>query len=374
MPDTLTVVLAGGGTAGHVNPLLATADKLTDMGHRCFVIGTKEGLESDLVPKAGYELMTIDRVPMPRKPTLDLLKLPRRLHDARHEVDDILYQTVPDVVIGFGGYVSTPAYLAARKQGVPYVIHEQNARPGLANRLGARWADVVTVTFPSTPLHARRGQTHTVGLPLRQSIYRLAVAQQDDPDAVRRRAAAMWDLDPDKPIVVVTGGSLGALQINDAWCQAMPKLPTDLQVIHLTGKDKDAPVIAARDKAGMTHYRIRDYLVDMEHALACADLVVCRSGAGTVSEMSALGIPAVYVPLAVGNGEQRLNATDVVKAGGAVLVDNESFDTQTLFSVVLPLLNDAKLLSAMSSAAYSVGRIDAAQQLATIAVDTAGNN
>lgn len=371
-----TVVLAGGGTAGHVNPLLATAQELSNRGARCHIVGTSQGLEKDLVPAAGYELRTIARVPLPRKPSLDLLRLPANMKKAVGQAGRIIDGTRADVVVGFGGYVSTPMYLAAKKRGVPIVIHEQNAKPGLANKLGARWASFVGITFASTPLKARRGKTACVGLPLRPAIYELARQKAADRHAVKERCAKLWDLNPARPIIVVTGGSLGAVQLNDAWCEAMDRLPADLQVIHLSGKGKDAPVIAARARAGLESYRIKDYEPHMEDVLGCADLVICRSGAGTVSEMSALGIPAVYVPLAIGNGEQRLNAADVVRHGGALLVANRDFGVTTLFNTVLPLAKDASKLEAMSSKAAETGKIEAASLLADAieaAAQRAGN-
>ena len=175
-PRPLRVLLAGGGTAGHVNPLLATAAALQDPAlggdprTRILVLGTAEGLEKRLVPEAGFELAFVPRVPLPRRPSGDLLRLPHRLGKAIGAATEAIETIGADVVVGFGGYVSTPAYLAARKAGVPVVIHEQNARPGLANRLGASWAQAVALTFASTRLKASKGRTEVTGLPLRPAI------------------------------------------------------------------------------------------------------------------------------------------------------------------------------------------------------------
>ena len=147
------VVMAGGGTAGHVNPLLATAAQLRESGAEVVVLGTKAGLEADLVPAAGFPLVEIPRVPLPRRPSLAFFTLPSRFSDAVKRCAQALEGA--DVLVGFGGYVSTPAYIAAKRAGVPIVIHEQNARPGLANKVGARNAAVVALTFPSSPLAAR---------------------------------------------------------------------------------------------------------------------------------------------------------------------------------------------------------------------------
>ena len=314
MPDTpsspssderpLRVLLAGGGTAGHVNPLLATAAALRDerLGGdpRCevLILGTAEGLESQLVPQAGYEMATVPRVPMPRRPTGDLLMLPRRLSRAIAAAGEAISRVGADVVVGFGGYVSTPAYLAARRAGTPVVIHEQNARPGLANRLGASWAAAVALTFASTPLRASKGVTQVTGLPLRPAIGDLVARRstQEGSRSARLEGARSLGMDPQAPTLLVTGGSLGAQHLNEVLGQCLGELPEGLQILHLTGRDKDGPVRSAVEAAvgdGVAapdlerRYHVMDYLMDMEQAYACADGVVCRSGAGTVAELTA---------------------------------------------------------------------------------------
>lgn len=358
-----SVVLAGGGTAGHVNPLLAVADELRrrhpDLA--VTVLGTAEGLEAELVPARGYRLVAVPRAPLPRRPTLDWLRLPGRLRRAVTVARGALAGA--DVVVGFGGYVATPAYLAARGR-VPVVVHEQNARPGLANRLGARWAAAVAVTFPGTPLRGRVGATVT-GLPLRPQVAELVAARAADRAAARAAGAAALGLDPTATTLLVTGGSLGALSLNRAAAGAAGELvAAGVQVLHLTGAGKDDSVRSV--VADLAGYHVRPYLAEMQHALAAADLVLCRAGAGTVSELAALGLPAVYVPLPVGNGEQRLNAAPVVEAGGGVLVTDADLSPAWLVEVVLPLLADDARLAAMAAAAGSVGVTDGAARVADL--------
>ncbi|CAL8973339.1 UDP-N-acetylmuramate--L-alanine ligase [Cellulomonas sp. T2.31MG-18] len=370
--DPGSVLLAGGGTAGHVNPLLAVADALRAArpGIRITVLGTREGLESDLVPAYGLPLAIVPRVPLPRRPSGALLHLPARLRAAVGAATSALEDAGAQVVVGFGGYVSTPAYLAARHRGLPVVVHEQNARPGLANRLGARWARAVAVTFPGTVLpHAQ-----VTGLPLRPAVAALLDERATDPAAARRRAADELGLDPDLPTLLVTGGSLGALSINRAVSAAASDLlGSGVQVLHLTGRGKADPVRrATEDLPGAEHYHVLEYLSRMELALAVADLVVGRAGAGTVCELAALGIPAVYVPLPVGNGEQRLNAASVVAAGGGLLVDDTALDASWLRAHVLPLLvgpGAVRQREQMARAAASVGVRDAAQRVAQLVLD-----
>ena len=269
------VVMAGGGTAGHVNPLLATAAQLRDSGAEVVVLGTKAGLEADLVPAAGFPLVEIPRVPLPRRPSLAFFTLPSRFSDAVKRCEQALEGA--DVLVGFGGYVSTPAYIAAKRAGVPIVIHEQNARPGLANKVGARNARVVALTFPSSPLAARVGETVVTGLPLRSAIADLATRRATSEGAAqsRREAAERLGVDPEDPTLLVTGGSLGALHVNESMTGGADALPEGAQVVHLTGRGKDEPVRAAVEAAGLSdRWHVIDYLTTMEDALAVADLVV----------------------------------------------------------------------------------------------------
>lgn len=358
-----SVVLAGGGTAGHVSPLLALADCLRrrEPDVRITALGSAEGLEARLVPARGYDLELVPKVPMPRKPSAALLRLPGSLRHAVAAADAAMSAADARVVVGFGGYVSTPAYLAARRRGIPVVIHEQNARPGLANKLGSRFATHVAVTFPDTPL---RGATVT-GMPLRREIALL------DRKARRAEALAHFGLDPQWPTVLVTGGSLGAQRINEAFHGAVATLgAAGVQVLHVTGAGKEFPVVANGSGAP---YVVVAYADRMELAYAAADIVVARSGANTVCELTAVGLPAVYVPLPIGNGEQSLNARAVVAAGGGLVVDDADLAKAWVEGTLVPLLRDAPGLAEMAAAAASVGERDGDELLADLVVDAASS-
>jgi UDP-N-acetylglucosamine--N-acetylmuramyl-(pentapeptide) pyrophosphoryl-undecaprenol N-acetylglucosamine transferase len=359
-----SVLLAGGGSAGHVSPLLALADALRRRHPdvRVTALGTQEGLEARLVPARGYDLRFVPKVPLPRRPSADLLRLPGRLKAAVDAAGAAIDETGAEVVVGFGGYVSTPAYLAARRRRVPIVVHEQNARPGLANRLGARWASAVATTFSSTSLpHAQR-----VGMPLRREVSTL------DRAAVRSEALEHFGLEPQWPTVLVTGGSLGAQRLNDAFRSRVARLSeSGVQVLHVTGLGKEF----VPESSSGAPYVVVPYADRMELAYAVADLVVARSGANTVCELTAVGLPAVYVPLPVGNGEQVLNASDVVAAGGGVLVDDAAFTPEWIDTVLLPLATDRDRLTAMAAAARTLGEPTADETLADLvdrAVQDAG--
>lgn len=345
-----TYLLAGGGTAGHVNPLLAVADALRarDAAASVLVLGTREGLERRLVPERGYDLLVVDKVPFPRRPNGAAVRFPVRFARAIAQVRAHIRAHGVDVVVGFGGYASAPAYLAARREGVPYVVHEANAKPGLANVLGARGAAGVGVVFDGTPIRGGR----VVGMPLRREIVEL------DRDAMRAEAAAAFGLDPARPVLLVFGGSLGARRLNETLAASWQDIvAAGWQVLHATGERNDAVDPRHPD------YRIVAYLDRMDLAFALADAVVSRSGAATVAEVSALGIPAFYVPYAVGNGEQALNAASAVRAGAARIIPDAQFTPERVVSEVVPVLKDPAALVAMRTAAAAVGTRAGAENL-----------
>ncbi len=366
----MKVVLAGGGTAGHVNPLLATAAALVERGVDVCAIGTEEGLEADLVPAAGIEFIEIPRVPMPRRIGKALVEFPGKYKSAVAKAGRVLEETGASVAVGFGGFASTPLYSAARKRSIPFVVHEQNVKPGLANRFGARKAAAVALTFQSTRLSAASGTTRVVGLPLRKKIADLAALRDDSEARGAAHVAAAEELgvDPALPTLVVTGGSLGAQHLNEVLVAAIPALQdAGIQVLHLTGRGKDGPVREASAQA--PNYHVIDYLKDMELAYAVADLVLCRSGAGTVAELCALGIPGFFVPLPIGNGEQEQNASEAVRAGGARLVRDRDFTLKNVTDEIIPLALDGDRLAAMSTVLGELMPVDADKRLAQLIED-----
>jgi len=353
-----TYLLAGGGTAGHVNPLLATADKLraSDADAEVIVLGTAEGLEARLVPQRGYELVTIPKLPFPRRVDGAAFRFPSRWWGAVRRVERLVAERGVDVVVGFGGYAAAPAYLAARRTKTPLVIHEANAKPGLASRLGSRFTPYVGVAFRETPLpHAR-----FVGMPLRAEIETL------DADAARVTARGRFGLD-ERPVLLVTGGSTGARSINRTLLAAAPRiLEAGYQVVHIQGGKHEF------EDPQLPGYHLLDYVDDMQLALAVADAVVSRSGSAIVSELAALGKPAVYIPYPVGNGEQRFNVADVVKAGGGVVIEDALFTEAWVRDHLVPLLADRDRLARMAQAAASVGVTDGAARLVALIGEAGG--
>ena len=364
---SLSVVLAGGGTAGHVEPAMAVADALSALNPqvRITALGTRRGLETRLVPERGYHLELITPVPLPRKLSGDLARLPGRVWRAVRETRAVLDAVDADVVVGFGGYVALPAYLAARGIGsrrrIPVLIHEANASAGLANRVGARTANRILAAVPDSGL---RG-AEVVGVPVRAAITAL------DRAALRAEARAHFGFADDARVLLVFGGSQGAVALNRAVSGAAADLAAaGVAVLHAHGPKNTLEL--RTPEPGEPPYVAVPYLDRMDLAYAAADLVICRSGAMTVAEVSAVGLPAIYVPLPIGNGEQRLNALPVVNGGGGMLVADAALTPGLVAQQVVALLTDPPRLAAMTAAAARVGHRDAAYQVAQAALDLAG--
>ncbi len=363
---SLSVVLAGGGTAGHVEPALAVADALTELepGIRVTALGTARGLETRLVIERGYHLELITPVPLPRRLNRDLVNLPLRVRRAVRETRAVLDGVSADVVVGFGGYVALPAYLAARgglmHHRVPVIVHEANARAGLANRLGARTARRVLSAVPNSGLR----HAEVVGMPVRASITAL------NRGALRAQAREYFGFTDDAVVLLVFGGSQGAASINRAVSAAAAELAAaGISVLHAHGP-KNTLDLRTPD-ADDPPYVALPYLDRMDLAYAAADLAICRSGAMTVAEVSAVGLPAVYAPLPIGNGEQRLNALPIVNGGGGLLVADADLTPDFVAGELVNLLTDQARLQAMTQAAATVGHRDAARRVAEVALEVA---
>lgn len=370
--SALSVVVAGGGTAGHIEPALAVADAVKALAPDTTItaLGTARGLETTLVPARGYTLELIPPVPLPRKPTMDLVKLPLRIRASVRKTREVLDAVDADVIVGFGGYVALPAYLAARggvlrrRRTIPIVIHEANASAGIANKIGARLATRVLAAVPGSGVKNRgASDADIVGIPVRASIANF------DRAGLRAQAREYFGLPLDGPVLLVFGGSQGAKSLNDAVSGAARELAdAGISVLHAHGPKNtlDAPQFSEA-----APYVAVPYLSRMDLAYAAADAAICRSGAMTVAEVSSVGLPAVYVPLPHGNGEQELNAKPVVAAGGAVIVSDADLTPAFVADTVVPLLTDASRLQAMSEAAAGVGHRTAATEIARIVLDTA---
>jgi len=340
------VVVAGGHSAGHIEPAMNFADALSLLEPTAEItaLGTVRGLDTTLIPARGYSLELIPPVPLPRKLSRDLLHTPGRLRGSVRAAGAVLDRARAEVMVGFGGYVAMPAYLAARQRDIPIVVHEANARPGVANRLAARMTKDVFTAAP----HVRLAHATAIGIPLRPAIAGL------DRVSLRDASRQRFGLRLDTPVLMVTGGSQGARSINAAVASAATALrAAGVQVLHITGPQH--VVESPDDDPGDPPYVVVPFVDEMQYAYAAADFVICRSGAMTCAELAAVGLPAAYVPLPLRGGEQRSNAEAVVAAGGAVIVDDADLNGCWIETTLIPLLTDREHRAEMSAHALAAG-------------------
>lgn len=367
---TRTVLFAGGGTGGHVFPSIAVARALQarDPGITPVFVGTADRLEGRLVPEAGYELHHIDALPVPRRPSFALLKLPGALRRAVRSCTDLIGETGAVAAVTFGGYVSFPLARAATREGIPLIVHEQNSVPGLANRMAARWADRVAVTFPSSATRfAHEERVAVTGNPVRDEMLEL------DAGAVRPSALQHFQLREGRRTVLVFGGSQGARSINRAIVSTFGlwRDPAAIQILHAAGRTLHTEAAAAWEQArqGAEGPLVRciDFIDDMAAAYAAADVVVCRAGATSIAELTVLGVPAVLVPYPHATGDhQRHNAVALAHAGAAHVVLDDQLSGRTLVDLIEPLLADPAAHERMASASRAFGRRDAADNVARL--------
>ena len=376
MPDT--VLLAAGGTGGHVFPGLATAAALqaAEPGLDVVFVGTADRLEARLVPEAGHELHTVPA--MAFRKDLSLLRLPLVLGRAVASVGRLIADRRVVAAVGFGGYTSVPLALAARRHRVPLVVHEQNAVAGRANRLAARGAAAVGVTFAEAASAFGSRRTVVTGNPVRPGL--LPGADATDLPAARRalreEAMAAFGLDPDRRTVLVFGGSQGALRINRAVVDSIGRWadPGSMQVLHAAGTRTHAEVEAALadTDAAPLRLELRAFIDRMDLAYAAADLVVCRAGASSIAELTALGLPSVLVPYPHATDDhQTANARALAAAGGAVVIADHDLDAEALVAAAEPLLAADGPGRGMAAAATDFGRPRAAHDLAALVLEVA---
>ncbi|MEI6648220.1 MAG: UDP-N-acetylglucosamine--N-acetylmuramyl-(pentapeptide) pyrophosphoryl-undecaprenol N-acetylglucosamine transferase [Actinomycetes bacterium] len=363
MPTKIS--LAAGGTAGHIEPALAVARWFRTFHPEIEIefIGTRTGLEMELVPAAGFALVTLAKVPLPRKFSGALLRLPFSFFKVVREAYGLLTST--DLVIGFGGYVSAPCYFVARLRGIPILIHEQNAKPGIANRLGAWLTPNVQIAFSQARRTGSRWHnSKLVGMPLRESISnaaRLTIVEQNQ---IRHSLCARINFDPSLPIVVLFGGSQGSMHLNLAMSDALETLlNSGIQIIHGLGKGNELP-------PAQSGYLPAPYLSDMAEIYASSDLVIARSGAVTCSEVAAFPRFAIFVPLPIGNGEQQANAAELVSDGLAEIVLNQNFTSEWLIANIQRLVEQGAHVRATPRATPPV---DSADLIGSFAIKLLGD-
>ena len=340
-----TIIFAGGGTAGHVEPALSVAEQWMkeNPSDKCIFVGTVHGLETTLVPAAGFTLRTIKKVVLNRKVSPSALLLPLNLFQAVMQARSIIKGA--SLLIGFGGYVSAASYIAAKSCGVPIVIHEANARPGIANRLGALFTSALAV---STPVKGGVfSKALITGMPLKSSITSIISRSESDWNLVRAASKRTLGFDDALPLVLVVGGSQGSQVMNSVIEQSLRiLLEKKIQVMHSLGKKNALP-------AAQSGYQPHSYISDMATAYLAADLVISRSGAVTCSEFEALGKFALFIPLAIGNGEQLPNAQHLADLGRARVISQKEFTSPWLLAHIDSLLESSRARGAQVSIANS---------------------
>jgi UDP-N-acetylglucosamine--N-acetylmuramyl-(pentapeptide) pyrophosphoryl-undecaprenol N-acetylglucosamine transferase len=337
----MKIIFAGGGTAGHVEPALAIA-RLWQSKHpadNLEFIGTAKGLENQLVPAANFKLHQIPKVVMPRKLSLTLFSAPFALLGALFAARKAIKGA--DLLIGFGGYVSAPAYLAAKSLGIAFVVHEANAKPGFANRLGARLTKYVAVAQPVAKGVLSRALI--TGIPLRSDVAQAFTRSGADWDTARANAKSTLGFSPNDPLVLAFFGSQGSVALNSVIEKSLPTLLSNGgQLFHGVGKLNALPKLQDR-------YRATAYIEDMATAYLAADLIISRSGAISCSEVNALGRYALFIPLPIGNGEQRFNASHVMAQGRGEIIEQALFTPTWLASNLDRLLSKSKNASISGS-------------------------
>jgi UDP-N-acetylglucosamine--N-acetylmuramyl-(pentapeptide) pyrophosphoryl-undecaprenol N-acetylglucosamine transferase len=362
----VNIAIAGGGTAGHVVPALALAHALD--GDEITFIGTAGGAEARLVPQMGFSLETIDVAGFDRARPLQLPAVGLRAVGAARVARKLLARKQAEVCVGMGGYVSLPVCYAARSLGIPVVLHEQNIVFGLANRMAKPIARVVALSFEQTLDFAGENGV-VVGNPVAPELAVVDVSRE------RERGWERFDLDPIRKTVLVFGGSQGSRRINEA-AAGLAEIWTgnlDLQVLHIAGSSAETESgFASGNHTPRLIYRMVPYVERMVEAYAVADLALCRGGATTVAELCAVGLPAIIVPYPHHRDRQQERLGRVLEdAGAAVVLDDSATSSAAVAELVDRLLADDGALEAMSKAAVSLSRPDAALRLATLVREAA---
>ena len=348
------VVLAGGCTAGHVEPALAVARGLRRSHPNLEItfLGTQSGLETQLVPDAGFQLSLISKVKIARSLSPSLLLVPYTLIRSISQCAKILRKA--DALIGFGGYVSGPAYCAAALTRTPIVLHEANAHPGVANRLGAFFTRFTAITHPVKKGSLSRALL--TGLPLREDVVSAYRAASSDWLKARQEAKSALGYSPTQPLIFIFGGSQGSAAINAVIARSQESLQAvGLQILHGVGARNPLP-------ESQGSYRAENYITDMATAYLAADIMISRSGAVTCAEVNTLGRFALFIPLPIGNGEQELNGLDLVAQGRAEILQQREFTSEWLTKHVARLLEK----SATTPIAGSSIDIEAASKIVTL--------
>jgi UDP-N-acetylglucosamine--N-acetylmuramyl-(pentapeptide) pyrophosphoryl-undecaprenol N-acetylglucosamine transferase len=348
-------VLAAGGSAGHVYPAINTARAILELdpASEVTIMGTDRGLDTTLVPPTGLALELLPSAPFPRKLDAQAITFTPKFLKSINLARKFMKENKTDVVIGFGGYASAPAYLAAKTLGLCVIVHEANSTAGLANKLGSRITSNVATMFEGVFPNAR-----VIGMPLSEEIVQL------DRHLNRVVAREFFNLPENGPVLLVFGGSQGAQSINSACVAALPELlAAGVSVLHSVGGANFKVGSEITSSSGACYIPV-PFINRMDLAYSAADLVIARAGAMTVAEISTVGIPAIFIPLPIGNGEQKRNAQKLIDSGAARLCENSRFTPEVIVGEILPLILNAQELARMEDLMNVGNSPNAAKELA----------
>lgn len=363
----MLAVLTGGGTAGHINPALALAEELESRGVTVYFAGTPQGVESRLVPEAGIPFKSFEASGFDRKHPTTLVRALRLMEKSTHAAKKWFDEIKPDVVVGFGGYVSLAIGRAAEKKKIPVILHEQNSVMGLANKDLARHATKVCLTYQ----HAAQSVSDpskviVTGNPVRRHVF----------NSTREEGRAAFNIPQDALMLLITGGSLGARHLNQAIVDLKERLlaVSDLYIVHITGPKELETVQTdlALSPDEQKQWQVLGYTNEMGKLMAATDMIISRAGASSLAEISARAIPALLVPFPYATGNhQTVNAQSAVEAGCALMIEDANVQTPEFASLVMKLIEDANLRTCMHEAAKAQQSENAAKLLADIVIEAA---
>lgn len=365
----MRIIICGGGTAGHVYPGLALAEELKSQMSEAEIlyVGSSNGIETKLVPLSGVPFRSIDAKGFKRNISFDTIKTLYMAVVSLFNSRKIILGFNPDVVVGFGGYVSGPFALVASLMKIPLLIHEQNAISGVTNRILGRLADVVAVSYPGSEVYFQKSKNiQLTGNPIRSRIFQ----------ANRLKSIEEFDLDEKRKTVLIFGGSRGAKKINESAIEAYSwfRNHNDIQIIHITGdlefESVKEKILEQKKKEDKLIYKCYSYIDNIEKAYSCSDLVVCRAGATTIAEITNCGLPAILIPYPyAADNHQEKNARLLEQNNAGIVILDKDLNGQLLFEEISKLFSVFSKLSEMKKNSKLLGNPDAAQKIARLVIE-----
>ncbi|SKA83423.1 UDP-N-acetylglucosamine-N-acetylmuramylpentapeptide N-acetylglucosamine transferase [Caloramator quimbayensis] len=360
----MRVIISGGGTGGHIYPGVAVAKKIKEKYSECEIlfIGSENGLEKKLVPKEGFEIKLISVEGLNKKITLKTPSAVIKAFKGYFQASNIIKGFKPDIVIGTGGYVCGPVVLSAALKGIPTIIHEQNAFPGMTNKILSHFTSKIAITFKESEKYFPKNKVVFTGNPIRSQIL----------NTNKTKSRGIWNFDNNKPLILVVGGSRGAKNINNAVSEIIPSLiQNNIQLLFVTGEQQyDEIVRKLNYKKSDKRFRgivIEPYIFNMQDALGACDIIISRAGATILSEITALGIPAILIPSPyVANNHQEYNAMSLEQNGAAVVIKENQLKSDIFKDQILNLVNNKEMLKKMSQNSSKLAVIDASEKICKI--------